>query len=106
VFESIGWSEADAMEAVRALLRGSLEALDDVGLPDSLSGPIRRGDAETVARHVAALEGIGTGPARPAAIYRELARAAVAVALRCGLEAGAAARIESAVAPPARPSGP
>ena len=99
-FQSIGWSEADALDAVRSLMRGSLEALDAVGLPEALSGPMRRGDAGTVARHVAALQAV-TVPgarARPLDVYRSLGRAAADVAARCGLDAGAVARLEAALA--------
>jgi predicted short-subunit dehydrogenase-like oxidoreductase (DUF2520 family) len=100
VFESVGWSEGDALDAVRSLMRGSLEALDAVGLPEAQSGPVRRGDAGTVARHVTALEGVaGRGSrAEPLEVYRVLGRAALDVAVRCGLEAGPAARIEAALA--------
>jgi predicted short-subunit dehydrogenase-like oxidoreductase (DUF2520 family) len=99
VFESMGWSEADAVDAVGSLMRGSLEALDAVGLPEALSGPMRRGDATTVAGHVAALERIAVPGARaePLDVYRVLGRAAVDLAVRCGLDAGAAARIDTAL---------
>lgn len=96
---SIGWSDADALDAVRSLMRGSLEALDAVGLPEALSGPARRGDAGTLARHVAALEAVAIpgARARPVDVYRSLGRAAVDVAVRCGLDADAAARLEAAL---------
>lgn len=98
-FRSIGWSDADALDAVRSLMRGSLEALDAVGLPDALSGPTRRGDADTVARHVAALATVAApgARARPVEVYRSLGRAAVDVAVRCGLDADAAARLAAAL---------
>jgi predicted short-subunit dehydrogenase-like oxidoreductase (DUF2520 family) len=98
-FRSIGWSEADALDAVRSLMRGSLDALEAAGLPDALSGPMRRGDAGTVARHVAALEAVVVpgARARPLDVYRSLGRAAVDVAARCGLDAGAVARLEAAL---------
>jgi len=100
VFRSIGWADADALDAVRSLMRGSLEALDAVGLPEALSGPMRRGDAGTVARHVAALASVTVPGARvrPMAVYRVLGRAAVDVAVQCGLEAEAAARMDDALA--------
>jgi predicted short-subunit dehydrogenase-like oxidoreductase (DUF2520 family) len=100
VFESAGWSEADAVDGVRSLMRGSLDALDAVGLPEALSGPVRRGDAATVARHVTALARVDPAGARvrPLEVYRVLGRAAVDVAVRCGLAASAAERIDTALA--------
>lgn len=99
-FRSIGWSDDDALDAVRSLMRGSLESLDAVGLPDALSGPMRRGDAGTVAGHVAALAAVDApgARARPLDVYRPLALAAVDVAERCGLDAAGVARIEAALA--------
>jgi len=104
VFESAGWSEADAVDAVGSLMRGSLDALEAVGLPEALSGPVRRGDAGTVTRHVTALQEVVVPGARtrPLDVYRVLGRAAVDVAARCGLGADAAERIDAALA--ARPA--
>jgi predicted short-subunit dehydrogenase-like oxidoreductase (DUF2520 family) len=99
-FRSIGWSDADALDAVRSLMRGSLDNLDAVGLPEALSGPMRRGDAGTIAGHLTALAAVdppGTR-VRPLDVYRPLARAAVDVAVRCGLDAAGVARIEAALA--------
>jgi predicted short-subunit dehydrogenase-like oxidoreductase (DUF2520 family) len=99
VFESVGWSGADAQDAVASLMRGSLDALDLVGLPQALSGPMRRGDAATVAGHVTALERVAVpgGRAQPLEVYRVLGRAAVDVAVRCGLAPDGAVRIDAAL---------
>jgi predicted short-subunit dehydrogenase-like oxidoreductase (DUF2520 family) len=48
----------------------------DQGIPGALTGPIRRGDQVTVARHLGALDG------QLAEIYRVLARRALEVAAR------------------------
>lgn len=99
IFQASGWTAEDALDGVLSLMRGSLDALGSVGLPEALSGPIRRGDAGTVARHVSALESIAAAGerGRPLDVYRALGLAALDVAVRCGLEAGAAERVELAL---------
>ncbi len=71
----------DADQAARALVplaEGALRNVSARGTTDGLTGPIRRGDAVTVQRHLEALR------ARPdlAEIYRALARRAVEIAAR------------------------
>ena len=49
---------ADRKEALRALLplaRGTLANLERLGIPGALTGPIARGDVQTIAGHVAAV---------------------------------------------------
>jgi len=102
VLRRAGWTAEDALDAVTSLMRGSVEALGSAGLPEALSGPVRRGDWATVARHVAALEPMRDpgARARPAAVYRELSLAAIDLAVRCGLEEAEAARVEAALTAP------
>jgi predicted short-subunit dehydrogenase-like oxidoreductase (DUF2520 family) len=50
--------EGGVDEALRALLplaRGALNAVEALGVPGALTGPVERGDATTVRRHLAAL---------------------------------------------------
>lgn len=64
----------DPTTAVRhlvSLLRGTLDNLEAVGLPDALTGPLARGDAGTVSRHLKALEQMAPDTAD---LYRHLAR--------------------------------
>jgi predicted short-subunit dehydrogenase-like oxidoreductase (DUF2520 family) len=64
----------DATTAVRhlvPLLRGTLDNLQALGLPGALTGPLARGDAGTIARHLKALE---RGAPDTADLYRHLAR--------------------------------
>jgi predicted short-subunit dehydrogenase-like oxidoreductase (DUF2520 family) len=80
-----------ALEALLPLVRGTVENLAQVGLPDALTGPIARGDVETVQRHLEALGPLGPAPNQ---IYRVLGRAALRVArARGGISAERAARI-------------
>jgi len=80
------WSHLDIgkEESLRALLplvRGTVENLEKVGLPGCLTGPIARGDAGTVKRHLAELEA-----AAPELVpfYRELACKTIPIALAKG----------------------
>jgi predicted short-subunit dehydrogenase-like oxidoreductase (DUF2520 family) len=47
----------EALAGLGALVRGGLEASMDRGLPAALTGPVTRGDVDTVAGHLQALEG-------------------------------------------------
>ncbi|MFC1925403.1 Rossmann-like and DUF2520 domain-containing protein [Chloroflexota bacterium] len=68
---------AEATRALLPLLRGTINNLDNVGLPDCLTGPIARGDLGTVKKHLTALE--ATAPELLSA-YRELGRQTVPIA--------------------------
>ena len=46
-----GLSEREAMPALLPLIKGTVSNIERVGIPDCLTGPIARGDAETVRRH-------------------------------------------------------
>jgi predicted short-subunit dehydrogenase-like oxidoreductase (DUF2520 family) len=74
-------SAPSAIAALLPLLRGAVENLARVGLPDALTGPISRGDLDTLRAHLAALA------ARCPALlplYRALGIETLAVALRKG----------------------
>ena len=72
-----GFEPESARDALLPLMRGALDNLA-LGLPSEVAtGPIVRGDAETVACHLAALE--AALPA-VAAVYRRLARQALDMA--------------------------
>jgi predicted short-subunit dehydrogenase-like oxidoreductase (DUF2520 family) len=92
LLESVGWSRADSLAAVSALMRASLDGVDAEGLPGALTGPIQRGDVATVRRHLEALK--GTWHAR---VYRILGLAALRLAREGGLDEATAQRIEEAL---------
>lgn len=58
----------DALPALVPLVRGTLENIAELGLQDALTGPVVRGDLETVRLHLAALA------PRDRALYVALAR--------------------------------
>jgi predicted short-subunit dehydrogenase-like oxidoreductase (DUF2520 family) len=76
VLQGAGLTAEQATAALVPLAQGALANVAEQGIPGALTGPIRRGDQATVARHLAALEG------GVAEIYRVLARRALAVAAR------------------------
>ncbi len=77
---SLGLEKTRAVSALASLLRSVAENLEHHGLPTALTGPIARGDVETVARHLGALK------KRPIAdaLYRATARAVTKVAREKG----------------------
>ncbi len=70
-----------ATKALMPLLRGTLNNIDNVGIPRCLTGPIARGDIGTIKKHLGAME-----KSAPALIstYRELGLQTIPVALAKG----------------------
>lgn len=81
LWASFGVDEADALQALLPLSRGTLEAVGARGLAGAVSGPIARGDLGVVQYHLEALAALG--PQR-AAFYRFLARPQPALAQQAG----------------------
>jgi predicted short-subunit dehydrogenase-like oxidoreductase (DUF2520 family) len=67
---------AAALAALLPLVRGTVQNLDALGIPAALTGPVERGDRETVAAHLAALASAPDANET----YRTLSRRAVALA--------------------------
>ena len=70
-----------AAKALLPLLRGTINNIENVGIPQCLTGPLARGDAGTIEKHITALE-----KSAPAVLptYRELGRQTIPVALAKG----------------------
>jgi predicted short-subunit dehydrogenase-like oxidoreductase (DUF2520 family) len=97
---TIGWSESESVAGLIPLMRGALEEVERRGPTAALTGPIRRGDVETVTRHLAALAGLDAGsPGKPpkAGVYRMLGQIALEIAARAGLEPAAVGRVNRAL---------
>jgi predicted short-subunit dehydrogenase-like oxidoreductase (DUF2520 family) len=72
---------AQAIKALMPLLRGTLSNIENVGLPNCLTGPIARGDLGTISRHLESLE----RQAPPLlSIYKELGQQTIPIALAKG----------------------
>jgi len=77
------------------LLRGTVNNLEAFGLPAALTGPIARGDAGTVARHLVALDKCAP---EVLALYRALAEQTIPLAReKSGLSDDAVARLRDAL---------
>ncbi len=82
VLDSCGFSADDALSALLPLLSGNLAGLERVGLPAALTGPLARGDAGTITRHLELLD--ATHP-DAAALYRACARATLPLLQQRGM---------------------
>jgi predicted short-subunit dehydrogenase-like oxidoreductase (DUF2520 family) len=76
-----GIAEQAAIAALVPLAQGALANVAERGLAQGLTGPIRRGDASTVARHLAALD----HDASLQELYRVLGRRALGLARLAGI---------------------
>jgi predicted short-subunit dehydrogenase-like oxidoreductase (DUF2520 family) len=100
LLEGIGWKPDEAARGLRPLMELALTGALERGPTAALTGPIRRGDADTVRRHVAALAAIDRGSPRGGRRldrYRMLASITLEIAREAGLEPAAAGRIERAL---------
>jgi len=70
-----------ATQALLPLLRGTINNIDTIGIPQCLTGPIARGDTGTIKKHLKALQKIA-----PAVLstYRELGLQTIPIALAKG----------------------
>jgi predicted short-subunit dehydrogenase-like oxidoreductase (DUF2520 family) len=89
VLEAAGWKREEAEAALLPLVEGVVANLRRRGVTGALTGPIRRGDSETVARHLAELE--------DGELYRMLGLAALRIAIEAGLDPAAAERTRRAL---------
>ncbi len=81
LWQDFGVSSKEATKALMPLLRGTLNNIDNIGLPDCLTGPVARGDLGTMERHLSALE------ARSPSLlttYKELGLQTIPIALAKG----------------------
>ena len=78
VLAGAGIAAAQAAQALVPLAEGALRNIVAKGTTEGLTGPVRRGDAQTIQRHLEALR----GKPEVAEMYRALARRAVEIAER------------------------
>jgi predicted short-subunit dehydrogenase-like oxidoreductase (DUF2520 family) len=80
-WRAFGIDEEDALRALLPLAEGTLAAAAKKGLAGALSGPVSRGDAGVVGRHLQALDALG--PAH-GALYRQLSAGQLQLARESG----------------------
>ena len=95
LLHDIGIPDASAYQAVDSLMSAAIANIKQSMPDDALTGPVVRGDAETVGKHLRALEGME--PARE--IYRALSNAAVEIARQRGTDARKLAAVGAMLRP-------
>ncbi|AGA67659.1 hypothetical protein Desdi_0086 [Desulfitobacterium dichloroeliminans LMG P-21439] len=66
LFEKVGINEKEALASLLPLMKGAIQNLENVGLPQALTGPIARGDADVIRGHLDQM------PADIDSVYRAL----------------------------------
>ena len=81
LWQSFNIPPSQATQALLPLIRGTIHNIDNVGIPQCLTGPIARGDIETIKKHLDALQKVA-----PALLstYQELGLQTIPVALAKG----------------------
>ncbi|MEP6509290.1 MAG: DUF2520 domain-containing protein, partial [Gemmatimonadales bacterium] len=79
---SLGIPERSAQQAVHSLMEGAVSNLSDAAPHEVLTGPLVRGDSETIVRHLNAIR--GDPGAR--AVYKRMSLAALELAALRGTD--------------------
>ena len=87
--EEVGLPPQESLAALLPLMQGTLDNLRHLGVAGALTGPIARGDVDTVRLHLSRLSG------RDRSLYCALGREALLVARTAGLDPHKAEAIES-----------
>jgi predicted short-subunit dehydrogenase-like oxidoreductase (DUF2520 family) len=87
-----GLTDAEAWTALRPLVRGTLENLEQQGPLAALTGPVLRADSDTIVRHLESLT------ADDGKLYRSLGRAALELAQKRGMDEATAAKVAEVLA--------
>jgi predicted short-subunit dehydrogenase-like oxidoreductase (DUF2520 family) len=89
LMEEAGVSEEESVPALLPLIRGTLDNLQQLGVPAALTGPIARGDVDTVRLHLTRLS------AEDRVLYCALGRELLRVSRLAGLDEQRAAELEA-----------
>ena len=89
-----GVDKRQALQAIRPLCLSSAQNALDIGPEAALTGPVQRGDAETIRIHTAAL---AASPRYVADLYRASGHALLDIARRRGLSDAAARTVKAAL---------
>ncbi len=81
LWQTFGVSTTQSTKALMPLLRGTLGNIENIGLPNCLTGPIARGDLGTISRHLESLE--SQAPAL-LHVYKELGQQTIPISLAKG----------------------
>ena len=89
LLQDAGVSAEDALPAILPLVRGTLDNVQHLGVPAALTGPVARGDPDTIRLHLARLSGTERE------LYCALGRELLPLARAAGLDERRAAELES-----------
>lgn len=89
MFREAGVDEDDAIAAVLPLMRGTMANLEELGLAAALTGPVARGDVDTVRLHLARLS------PTERTLYSALGLETLRLARSAGLDEERAAELET-----------
>jgi predicted short-subunit dehydrogenase-like oxidoreductase (DUF2520 family) len=81
LWKGFGVSSKEATKALLPLIRGTLNNIDSIGLPNCLTGPVARGDLGTIDRHLNALH--AKNPSL-LTVYKELGLQTIPIAVAKG----------------------
>ena len=81
IMQDLGETQEDAFDAFLPLMVGALQNVETLGVAEALTGPVARGDASTIQKHLNALEALQPEFTE---MYRVLGKEAVNIALRSG----------------------
>ncbi|MEO8911340.1 MAG: Rossmann-like and DUF2520 domain-containing protein [Gemmatimonadaceae bacterium] len=98
LLHDIGVPDSSAYHAVESLMSGALANMRQTLPDDALTGPIMRGDAETVGKHLRGLEKYGSA----LEVYRALSAAATDIAERRGADGKKLAALRGMLRPSGR----
>ena len=82
LWTSMGFTEEDGVRATAPLARATIEAIEKVGPANAVTGPVVRGDAETIAAH---LEVLSQHAAHLLPLYRQLTESSLPLARAKGI---------------------
>lgn len=98
LLKDIGIPEGSSLQAVTSLMGGALSNMQQAVPDDALTGPVVRGDTETIGKHLRALTSHGDA----SEVYRALSVAAVTIAQRRGTDPKKIAALTGILSPDKR----
>ena len=78
LWESLGIPQAEAVPALLPLLRGTVNNIESTGLPACITGPVARGDLDTIRKN---LEAIAASCPSLLSAYKEMGRQTIPIAV-------------------------
>ncbi len=97
LIEAAGIPKKEALKVLKPLIEGTLSNIEKVGIPEALTGPIARGDVETVEKHV---EEIGAKTPDLLSLYKSLGFSTIDIARAKGtLSDSSAQKLDKLLSP-------